>query len=265
MNFSDSVRNTHRLASHAVVVADLDPAILFSVRVGDYRRAMPLTVVIPTLNSESELPALLSLLVPAAVSGLVRQVVIADGGSSDHTREFVEAAGADLVTSEKGRGQQLKRGAEAATSPWLLFLHADTLPAAGWEDEVRPYIQSGNEGVAATFRFRLDDRRLAARGLEWAVAVRSRLLALPYGDQGLLISRHLYDEVGGYRPIPIMEDVDIVRRIGRKRLAFLRHAATTSAARYRRDGYLRRVLRNASCLGLWLANVPPDRIARLYG
>lgn len=226
---------------------------------------MPLTVVIPTYNSESELPALLSLFVPAAVSGLVRQVVVTDGGSIDRTSEIAEAAGADLVAGEKGRGPQLRRGAEAATSPWLLFLHADTLPAAGWEAEVGAYIDGGNEGSAAAFRFGLDDRRLAARGLELAVALRSRLLALPYGDQGLLISRRLYDEVGGFRPIPIMEDVDMVRRIGRTRLALLRHEAVTSAARYRRDGYLRRALRNASCLGLWLANVPPDRIARLYG
>ena len=97
------------------------------------------------------------------------------------------------------------------------------------------------------------------------VACRCRWLVLPYGDQGLLISRKLYDELGGFRPMPMMEDVDLVRRIGRKRLTMLGHRAVTSAARYRRDGYLRRSARNLTCLSLFCVGVPPRLIARLYG
>jgi rSAM/selenodomain-associated transferase 2 len=199
------------------------------------------------------------------VTGLVRELVISDGGSSDATLLIAEAMGARIVEGERGRGGQLRRGAEAATSPWLLFLHADTVLSPGWEREVMGFIEKGEEGRAGAFRFRLDDARPAARLIEAAVALRTRTLGLPYGDQGLLLSRRLYAEVGGFRPMPIMEDVDIVRRIGRQRLTMLRHEALSSPARYRRDGYARRVLRNALCLSLWFAGVAPERIAKIYG
>jgi hypothetical protein len=90
-------------------------------------------------------------------------------------------------------------------------------------------------------------------------------LGLPYGDQGLLIARSLYDSVGGYAPLPLMEDVDLIRRLGRHRLAPIAANAVSSARRYRREGYLRRPLRNLLCLSLYLAGVPPRRITRLYG
>jgi hypothetical protein len=122
-----------------------------------------------------------------------------------------------------------------------------------------------NRERAAYFRYALDDDAPAARRLERVVAWRCRRLGLPYGDQGLLLSRALYDAVGGYRPIVLMEDVDIVRRLGRARLAALDHKAVTSAARYRRDGYLRRSARNLVCLSAWFLGVDPRRIARLYG
>jgi hypothetical protein len=113
-------------------------------------------------------------------------------------------------------------------------------------------------------RFRLDDRALAARLVERAVALRSGLFRLPYGDQGLVIGRAFYEELGGYARIPLMEDVDIVRRIGRRRLSVLNAAALTSAERYRRDGYLLRPLRNLACLALYKAGVSPRTISSLY-
>ncbi|HUE45247.1 MAG TPA: glycosyl transferase family 2, partial [Aestuariivirgaceae bacterium] len=87
---------------------------------------------------------------------------------------------------------------------------------------------------------------------------------LPYGDQGLLISRRLFDQLGGYQPLVLMEDVDLVRRIGRRRLTILDHDAVTSAERFLRDGYVRRTTRNLACLGLFYAGMAPDRIARFY-
>ena len=91
------------------------------------------------------------------------------------------------------------------------------------------------------------------------------MLALPYGDQGLLIARALYDEVGGFAAIPLMEDVDLVRRLGRRRLAPIAVPLYSSARRYLDEGYIRRPLRNLFCLSLYFAGVPPRRIARLYG
>jgi hypothetical protein len=101
--------------------------------------------------------------------------------------------------------------------------------------------------------------------LERIVAWRCRVLALPYGDQGLLIARNLYRAVGGFAPLPLMEDVDLVRRLGRRRLTRIGARCISSPARYRREGYWCRPLRNLLCLSLYFAGLPSDRIARLYG
>ena len=94
---------------------------------------------------------------------------------------------------------------------------------------------------------------------------RARAFGLPYGDQGLLISRVLYDAAGGYAPLPLMEDVDLVRRLGKRRLAPLEAVAVTAAERYRRNGWWRRPLRNLCLLGLYVLGIPPERLARWYG
>ncbi|TDH58184.1 glycosyl transferase family 2, partial [Dankookia rubra] len=165
----------------------------------------------------------------------------------------------------RGRGPQLAAGAAAARGDWLLFLHADTRLAPGWAAAVRGFMAAaGHAGRAAYFAFALDDPSPQARRLERLVAWRCRVMALPYGDQGLLLPRALYDAVGGYRPLLLMEDVDLVRRIGRRRLAALPVEALTSAERWRRDGWRRRSARNLACLSLWFMGVPPRLIARVY-
>jgi rSAM/selenodomain-associated transferase 2 len=206
--------------------------------------------------------------VPAALDGLVREVVIADGGSKDRTLAIADDAGAEIVNAPRGRGLQLAEGAAAARSDWLLFLHADTVLDVQWADAAREHMRSIGHGrrpdTAAAFRFALDDSGAAPRVLERLVALRSRVLRLPFGDQGLLISRRLYDLAGGFRPLPIMEDVDLVRRLGRQRITMLSPRALTSAERYRSEGYMRRILRNQRCLLLHLAGADPKRIARIY-
>jgi hypothetical protein len=170
---------------------------------------------------------------------------------------------------DAGRGGQLAAGAARARFSWLLFLHADTELEHGWEREASLLIGRVESGrlrpTAAAFRFTLDDLGFAPRALEALVSMRNRLFKLPYGDQGLLISRRLYDEIGGYAPLPLMEDVDIVRRLGRRRVALFRARALTSAVRYSRDGYVRRLARNQACLALYFLGVPVAAIARVYG
>jgi rSAM/selenodomain-associated transferase 2 len=194
------------------------------------------------------------------------EVIVADGGSRDGTLAAAVTGGARVIAAPSGRGQQLARGADAARGQWLLFLHADTRLTAAWPAAVEAFIAEPVDAArAGYFRFCLDDEERAARRIERLVAWRCRHLALPYGDQGLLISRALYREVGGYRPFPLMEDVDLVRRLGRARLAPIACDAVTSAARYRREGYIKRPLRNISCLTLYFLGVPPQRLALLYG
>ncbi len=227
-----------------------------------------LTVIIPTLNAEQAIGHTLAALIPGVMNGLIKQLVVTDGGSSDHTVAIADEAGADIVHGPSGRGTQLARGAERARSEWLLFLHADTLLEPGWELEVQQFMAeahaAGDLERVAYFRFRLNDRQPWARILERIVSARCRLLALPYGDQGLLISRSFYSKVGGFKTIPLMEDVELVRRVGRRRLIALRHAAITSAKRYRHEGYFKRMARNAGCLTMWFLGVAPERILRFY-
>jgi rSAM/selenodomain-associated transferase 2 len=228
-----------------------------------------ISVVIPTLNAEASLAATLAALVPAAVDGLVREVIIVDGGSTDRTMEIAEAAGTEIVRPQRGRGGQLIAGAERARFPWLLFLHSDTVLEAGWGAEVAAFIEGVDIGqrpaAAAAFRFALDDAGFRPRLVEAGVSLRCTLFRRPYGDQGLLIPKRLYQQVGGYRPIPLFEDVDLVRRLGRSRTVIFRSCAVTSAVRYQRDGYARRVARNFFCRMLYYLRIPPHTIARYYG
>lgn len=220
-----------------------------------------LSLILPTLNAAPMLEAALRALPP----GLADDLIVSDGGSRDGTPAIARALGARVVTGAAGRGGQLARGAVAAAGDWLLFLHADTRLGPGADQAIRAHMADpGQQGRAAVLRLRLDDPAWPARIVEHGVALRVALLALPYGDQGLLIARALYDRIGGFADLPLMEDVDMVRRLGRRRLRQLDAAAITSAARYRRDGYLRRIARNLGCLALYGCGVAPARIKAIY-
>ena len=230
---------------------------------GTLQEHISLSVVIPTLDAAGELPATLAALAGAP---LIREIIVCDGGSADETVAIARAAGAQVVTAAQGRGTQLAAGAAAASGDWLLFLHADCRLAVGWEKAVAAFVGSlGAAGRAGYFAFTLDDPSRAARRLERIVAWRCRVLALPYGDQGLLIARALYDRIGGFAALPLMEDVDLVGRLGRLRLRPLAAPLYASARRYREGGYIRRPLRNLVCLSLYFLRVPARHIARLYG
>jgi rSAM/selenodomain-associated transferase 2 len=215
-----------------------------------------LSVVIPTLDCGATLGACLAALAEAD------EIVVADGGSRDGTVAIAGAAGARLIASARGRGPQLAAGAAGARGDWLLFLHGDTVLEAGWRTCAERHLAVAGDRPAC-FRFRLADDAWQARLIEAGVAARVRLLGLPYGDQGLLVSRRLYEQAGGYRPLPLMEDVDLVRRL--PRAVPLASAAITSAAKWRRDGWLRRSARNLLCLAAWRVGLPAAWIARAYG
>ncbi len=216
-----------------------------------------MSIVIPVLNGAPGLAACLQAL---AVPALVREVIVVDGGSTDASVAIARAHGATVLQAPPGRGGQLRAGIAAAGGDWLLLLHADTVLGPGWAEAV-----TGFTGTAGYFRFRLNSQHPAARLLERLVALRCRLLALPYGDQGLLIRADVLRQAGGMPDLPLMEDVALVRRLGRAHLAPLPADALTAASRYERDGFLRRPLRNAACLALYFCGVPPRVIRKLYG
>jgi len=221
-----------------------------------------LSIIIPTLNAARELPRLLESLAGEKID---REIIIADGGSSDGTQRIARAHDVRVVETDRGRGLQLIAGAEAARGEWFLFLHADSALQRGWDIILRGFTgNTKNSYRAGYFHLLLDDLAPAARRVESLANWRARTLGLPYGDQGLLISRAFYSRLEGYAPLPLMEDVDLARRIGRRRLVVLPSAVTTSAYRYQRDGYWWRPARNLFCLGLYFAGLPAHLIERVY-
>ncbi|WP_281966909.1 TIGR04283 family arsenosugar biosynthesis glycosyltransferase [Roseovarius nanhaiticus] len=219
-----------------------------------------LSIIVPVLNSEAELPGLLPGLMEGVEAGLVREFILSDGGSSDATATIAEEVGALWVAGPPSRGGQLARGAARAGGDWLMFLHADSQLPRGWSDRVLAQMADGRPGHA---RLAFDAEGLPARVVAGWANLRARLFALPYGDQGLLIARSDYDAVGGYPDIPLMEDVAMARALGR-RLRQMPFTIRTGAGRYLRDGWLRRGARNLSLLLRYLAGASPEALRRRY-
>jgi len=190
-----------------------------------------ISVIVPTSNAERLLPRCFDSLITAAVRGVVREVIVSDAGSTDSTLLIADGAGAHVIHSRKNRGARMADAAATAKSDWLLFLHPETALETGWEVEAESFISQAEmeRPRAAVFRFALEDFGGEARRAEAKANLRTALFALPYGDQGLLIPKRLYQKLGGYRALADMEDADLVRRIGRRRLVSLRSRAINVA------------------------------------
>jgi rSAM/selenodomain-associated transferase 2 len=220
----------------------------------------PISVLIPTLNAESTLPECLAALAEGLSTGLIRELVISDGGSSDATRQIAEEVGAIWVSGAPSRGGQLRRGAEAAGGDWLLVIHADSVLAPGWSDPVQQAIATPG---ACYFQLRFDGGGLAARLVAGWANLRARLFARPFGDQGLLIDRASYDAAGGYPDIPLMEDVALARALGRNWRA-LPHDIKTSAEKYQKQGWVKRGARNLQIQARYALGADPKDLAQAY-
>lgn len=221
----------------------------------------PISVVIPTLDAVAELPATVEALLEGVTSGLVRELVLSDGGSSDGIAGVARELGAVLVEGPAGRGGQIARGVAAAAGDWLLILLAGTHLAPGWAEAAHAHMTAYPDR-AGWFRLRLRAPGLAPRIVERVVHLRA-LLGLPCGDQGLLIPRALLDAAGGIPGIPPMEEAALARRL-RGRLRPIPAVALTSAARYLRDGWTLRCLFNLGTLLRCALGTPPERPARRY-
>ncbi len=219
-----------------------------------------ISVIIPAWKEGEELGRLIRSLAPLA--GV--EVIVAVPAEDGETARVAAASGARTVISERGRGPQLIAGAAAARGDILLFCHADTALPEGWVRAVRAALS--RPGVAAgAFRLRIGAPGFSYRAIECMANLRSRFLRLPYGDQGLFATRAMYDAAGGYGPLPLMEDVDMVRRLARLgRVAIVEDAALTSARRWKREGVLYGTLRNWTLMVLYLLGVSPVTLAAWY-
>jgi len=193
-----------------------------------------------------------------------KEVIVVDGGSRDRTAERARAAGARVLAAPRGRARQLEAGWRASGADVVLFLHADTLLPAGWSTAVQSALADPRVAGGA-FALRFDRRSFALRIIEWGARLRVALLGLPYGDQALFVRRDALEAVGGVPPVPILEDVDLVRALRRRgRLAMLALPVTSSARRYQRGGVARTWWRNALALAAWRLGVDRERLAAWY-
>lgn len=219
----------------------------------------PISVIIPTLNAQGSLTDCLTALMEGLDAGLIRELIITDGGSDDATHTLADAWGAEIVTGQPSRGGQLRRGCAKAQADWLLVVHADTVLAPGWTGPVMAHLRGQKAGW---FQLRFDSTGAAARIVAGWANMRSRL-GLPYGDQGLLLPRTLYQSVGGYPDQPLMEDVWMARAL-KGQLTGIDAQAVTSAEKYARGGWLRRGTRNIWTLIRFFAGVAPAKLAESY-
>jgi rSAM/selenodomain-associated transferase 2 len=221
------------------------------------------TIVIPVLNDAAALAGTLAAL-PAEPAA---EIVVVDG--SDPNDPAIDALRTRYphvawLRSAPGRGLQMNEGARRGRGRWLVFLHADTRLGAHWLDALRR-VDEQPAVVGGSFRFILDSPARPARWIERAVWLRVHVFDLPYGDQALFARRTVFQDLDGYRELPLMEDVDFVRRLRRRgRLAHVDVPAITSARRWERDGWLRRTLENWTLILLYFAGHPPDLLARRY-
>ena len=218
-----------------------------------------LSVIIPTLNEGERIERTIK-----SVFEFVTEVIVVDGGSSDQTQFCARKTSAKVISSERGRGTQLACGTQKAKSEWLLILHADTVLQGRWWEEVYDFTDRNSYNQAAVFKFALKDSNKLARLIEKGVGLRCKFFSLPYGDQGLLINRNFLLELGGYKSFPIFEDVELVRRIGRKRLSLLNCHAVTSAKKYRETGYFIRPAKNLFLLVFYFMGFPPKFLEKFY-
>ena len=241
------------------------PAALVNRAAGSHsppvpREGVAISVVIPTLNEQSRIERALAC---TALPGVERIVV--DGGSHDGTQERARQLGAERVlAADPGRSRQMDAGYREARGEAVLFLHADTRLDPGWCDAALRALEDPATAGGA-FRLCFDGPGLMLRLVEWGAQLRSRLGGLPYGDQALFVRKRLLDAAGGIAPVPIFEDLDLVKLIKRGgRLALLPVCARTSSRRYERNGAIRQVLRNQAALAGYLLRLPRGRVASWY-
>ncbi len=214
-----------------------------------------ITAIIETCDDEGRLAHALTALVPAAMTGVIREVVVIDHGSSDGTLVVADAAGCTMIEAGAVNGDARHIAAREARSDWLMFLSPRSVLDPEWQDAVLAFIDSALVGGAArsraaTFRLRRIDRGLAARAAEWSASLRSLLLASPRPEQGLVIGRAFYLALGGHRELATMAIVDLARRVGHRRLALLAARAAIRGDDARRRGVVAG-FRNAALSGAY--------------
>jgi rSAM/selenodomain-associated transferase 2 len=220
----------------------------------------PISIIIPTLNSETDLPETLKSLFEGIENNLIRELIISDGGSTDKTKFIANEVGASIVEGYCGRGLQINKGVDKSQGGWILILHADTSLSLDWSVNL---MQKINKNFAYHFKLKIKSKSPFARNLEYWAQIRSKFLGLPYGDQGFLIHRDLLDTIGEFPKIPIMEDIALADKLKGK-IKPLDIMAYTSAEKYHNNGWLRQSMINFLILTQYRFGKDPHKLYRVY-
>ena len=191
------------------------------------------------------------------------ELLVADAGGCEETTRAFRSIGARIVSGAGPRGERLARAAREARGEVFFFLHSDSEPPDNALEVLRHSLTNGTTAGAFSLAYRNADGPL--RWIAWWANLRSRWMKLPFGDQGLFCRRDAYEMAGGFRSLPICDDVDLVRRLKRVGpLAIRRERTLTSPRRYRERGSLRQVLRNWRVLAGYFLGVSPEKLERWY-
>lgn len=219
-----------------------------------------ISIIVPTLNEEAAIARTL-----AALSALAggHEILVVDGGSTDATIELASESGARVLETPRGRGTQMHAGAMAARGDVLWFVHADTIPSPSALVEIERALADARV-AGGNFTLLFDGPTRSARQLT-AIYPRLRRLGLSYGDAGIFVRRTAYDEAGGFRPYPLFEDLDLIRRIKRcGRFVHLACPLTTSSRRFEQRNFAGMWVQWIGLQLLYWIGVSPHRLARWY-
>ena len=218
------------------------------------------TLVIPTYNAGRTINATLN-----NASKIFQNIIIIDAHSKDLTKNICKKYNTRFFTSKKNRGLQLNLGGDKAKTNWIFFLHADSILENNAIDDIEKFISNEkNNFKAAAFKLKFNQDNIYASCLSKIVTFRSKCLKLPYGDQGLIISNAFYKKIGGFKELPIMEDVEIVRNIGFKNIRILSSYIITDSIRYKNKGWIIRPFINLYCLSLYFLGFNINLIHKIY-
>ncbi len=224
---------------------------------------LPISVIIPVYRESKTIHRTLRHLSRPPFRDM--EIIVVEGDGSGGMRRMVPQRGIKWLHAPRGRGIQMNHGAAAAAGSILLFLHADTLLP---EDAAQAILEACKPPHIAggAFTLGIDAEAPAFRAIESLVHLRTRLSRIPYGDQGIFVKKRIFHELGGYPPIPLMEDVAFMERLRRtgKQITILPGTVSTSARRWEAEGLLYCTLRNRMLMLLYALGVPPERLARFY-